>query len=607
MEHSLLDVVWKMSWQVAILAALVWIVCRLASKAPAAWRHALWIVVLVKFFMPPVVHFPSQLAFWQTAGRAKPQPAIIRTLPTPHGSASPAGVELPHSSTSLQPGDPALSSVAAGAVSDFASVLGVIWVVGAAAMAVLLLVRFLRQARLVRASSAASGSMIRLLAECAGRLRLRRVPAVRVSDNARTPMVAGVFRPMIVLPTGILDSCSDTHLRAILLHELAHVKRHDMLILWLHQLAQIVFFFHPGVWLAGHELKKERELACDEMVLSTSAIRATDYAAGYVSVLKLANSAPVTSTSLAMAEPFELEKRRITMILGNRIPRLSIAWLAPLLIVAVVGLPTFAGISTQPVPKPALVPTIETIAKALRDQEAARGDSLEVTYTVTYSDEGTDSTTAYHYIWTPEGVLFESHYQKAGDGAPYRSRVSLTQGGARILTIGSDGSVKGRISPWTPGSGSINLAQMETTGAGLVGKTLYEEIEGGKVAKVQEKIDGHNCWKVERPRKGIRSSRTLRVWLDPDIGYCPRRLEVEYDGGSKMGPISFKNYRKLEGGVWFPMEMERVNVVGAGRQVVTKVQSIRVGREIPIEELEVKFPSGTHVEDKVSGTNYVVP
>ena len=76
MEHSLLDVVWKMSWQVAILAALVWIVCRLASKAPAAWRHALWIVVLVKFFMPPVVHFPSQLAFWQTAGRAKPQPAI---------------------------------------------------------------------------------------------------------------------------------------------------------------------------------------------------------------------------------------------------------------------------------------------------------------------------------------------------------------------------------------------------------------------------------------------------------------------------------------------------------------------------------------------------
>ena len=195
-------------------------------------------------------------------------------------------------------------------------------------------------------------------------------------------MLLGVWRPVILLPLGITESCTPHDLRAMLLHELAHVRRWDLLVVWLYQLEKVLFFFHPVLWLAGREIRKERESACDDLVLSRSAIARRDYAAGFISALRLANRVPAVSTAVAMAEPFEVEKRRLMMILREASPRLSAGWIAALVVVVAAGLPTFGNgvASTRP--------TVEMISSALRQQVEACGDSLQIRYSVSRAPRG---------------------------------------------------------------------------------------------------------------------------------------------------------------------------------------------------------------------------
>ena len=96
----------------------------------------------------------------------------------------------------------------------------------------------------------------------------------------------------------------------------------------------------------------EREMACDELVVRASLISAADYASGYVTALKLARRETAPRMSLGMAEPFEVGKRRLEMILRTDIPRLSARWAVAMAVVAAVGLPTFAGVAKETVVKP---------------------------------------------------------------------------------------------------------------------------------------------------------------------------------------------------------------------------------------------------------------
>lgn len=61
---GVMQLLWMISWQAAVLAAVVWVVTRLARRSPASWRHALWVIVLVKLFVPPFAVVPAEWAFW---------------------------------------------------------------------------------------------------------------------------------------------------------------------------------------------------------------------------------------------------------------------------------------------------------------------------------------------------------------------------------------------------------------------------------------------------------------------------------------------------------------------------------------------------------------
>ena len=98
------------------------------------------------------------------------------------------------------------------------------------------------------------------------RLGLRRPPRVRLSAAVRSPFVTGLFRPVVFLPADIVEQLEPEQLEHVLLHELAHVRRRDVWLSAACAVVQILYWFHPLVWLANSRLATIREQCCDRSV-----------------------------------------------------------------------------------------------------------------------------------------------------------------------------------------------------------------------------------------------------------------------------------------------------------------------------------------------------
>jgi bla regulator protein blaR1 len=88
------------------------------------------------------------------------------------------------------------------------------------------------------------------------------------SSLAQVPMVLGHFRPLILVPVGLLAGLPSSQVEAILLHELAHIRRCDYLVNALQRLAEGLLFYHPAVWWISSVMRAERENCCDDLVVS---------------------------------------------------------------------------------------------------------------------------------------------------------------------------------------------------------------------------------------------------------------------------------------------------------------------------------------------------
>jgi hypothetical protein len=88
------------------------------------------------------------------------------------------------------------------------------------------------------------------------------------SSLAKTPLVVGYLRPVLLIPVAMVAQLPLAELEAILAHELAHVRRHDFLVNLWQTLLETVFFYHPAVWSLSHRLRAEREHCCDDIALS---------------------------------------------------------------------------------------------------------------------------------------------------------------------------------------------------------------------------------------------------------------------------------------------------------------------------------------------------
>lgn len=101
-------------------------------------------------------------------------------------------------------------------------------------------------------------------------LGINRVVAVRASTHVTVPMVVGYMRPVILLPVSLVAQMPLVQVESVLLHELAHIRRHDYLHNVLQSVIETVLFINPFVWMISHTVRKERELCCDDVVMANT-------------------------------------------------------------------------------------------------------------------------------------------------------------------------------------------------------------------------------------------------------------------------------------------------------------------------------------------------
>jgi beta-lactamase regulating signal transducer with metallopeptidase domain len=102
------------------------------------------------------------------------------------------------------------------------------------------------------------------------RARVRVSAPVRmlISALVQVPTVVGWLRPAILLPIGALTGLAPEHITALLIHELAHIRRRDYLINVLQSVAEALLFYHPAVWWVSSHIRTERELCCDDVAVA---------------------------------------------------------------------------------------------------------------------------------------------------------------------------------------------------------------------------------------------------------------------------------------------------------------------------------------------------
>ena len=293
-------------WQATLFALLVWaVVAGLCRQASARARYAMWWLALAKFLVPVpwLAWGVSQL------GVAAPQSS---------GTVS----ELADASLVIwQVAEPAEGLTATKQHAELYCIVTLLWLLGTAALLLHWWWRYRTLTRSLLDSEPATDERILAVLEAARQhANVRAKFSLRVSAKVLEPIVWGVWRPRLVLPTGLAARLTDEELSIVLLHELFHVKQHDNLRAFLQMLVCCGLWFHPLVWWLDRKLLAERELLCDERVLQCGAA-ARHYAAALWKVVEHGLGWPVAGVSHVTGADL---KRRIQVIFNTeRQPLLS--------------------------------------------------------------------------------------------------------------------------------------------------------------------------------------------------------------------------------------------------------------------------------------------
>jgi len=139
------------------------------------------------------------------------------------------------------------------------------------------------------------------------------------STAISAPVVLHLWRPIVVMPEAA-DRWSRARIRAVLLHEFAHIKRNDFHMQTIAQFACVVYWFNPLLWFAAHQLRLERERACDDFVL-VSGTSGADYARDLLEIACGSSSPTTAHFAIGLAERRSQLEQRIVAIVNPRTPR----------------------------------------------------------------------------------------------------------------------------------------------------------------------------------------------------------------------------------------------------------------------------------------------
>jgi ankyrin repeat protein/beta-lactamase regulating signal transducer with metallopeptidase domain len=296
------------SWQIVVLVIIIAVVTLALKNKSAHVRYLLWLIVLAKCLVPPLLTFP--LAVLPAEGPIMEFEPPVVTAPEFAVSSSASLPEPPVSGSSAQITRDKLSRLTTR------QWLGLAWIAG---VTVFILVAVTKAVRtdlwLKRQRKRLPDKLQSEIEKLFSGLSMGISPNLWLVEGIGQPFVWGMLRGGIYLPANFVKVNNTEHLKGVISHELSHVLRFDAAVNLLQVVAQAIFWFHPLVWWANKRIRAEREKCCDEMAIAHLNTKVKNYSRAIVETLVTEYESTRPVPSLAVAGPVKnIEERIKTML-----------------------------------------------------------------------------------------------------------------------------------------------------------------------------------------------------------------------------------------------------------------------------------------------------
>lgn len=383
-----------------VLLILAFALATTLRQASAATRHLVWAMGLVGVLGLPFLTagmpwrlevLPSLVSAWTAGGlgeavRVPAGDRVTDQRPARTGAATDG--KLHNSAPAVSDSRVVQTARSVAPAADATGPLRVtwlllgVWVVGAGLVGARWLADWISLRRFLRCARRLEGSAWEAaIREASDRLLLDTPIRLLESDRVPMPLTAGILRPVVVLPESAREWPDDRR-RAVIVHELAHVRRKDALAHALAWIACALWWFHPLVWGAARRMRVESERACDDLVLRAGT-RASSYADHLLDIACHASRSRAPAPAMPLAQHSEFEGRMLR-ILSPDARRHGLSALKALGIAgsfAAVALPLAAiGPAPSDVARKTELPAAGPFLEPLRpkDQAATIGETLRV-------------------------------------------------------------------------------------------------------------------------------------------------------------------------------------------------------------------------------------
>ena len=361
--RSVVDTSWRASWLILLVMGLRLV---LRGRIAPTLLFGVWLLVALRLLLPmsiPTAWSPFNFA---------PRPAVSGNETGESEAIAPGPLPAEPVDATAEVAQTAHQNVSFVRTLSAANGAALLWAGGVTA---LLLVRSLAwiqfSRRLRRSVAPPSRKETALLADAARSLDMGGVTLL-VTDAVKSPALYGIFRPRILLPPGFAAQLAPLELRLTLAHELAHVRRRDLLADVMLHLAAVVHWFNPLAWFAVRLARQDCEVACDETVLrQVPGTEREGYGVTLLRIARLTTTARQAGFTLGVVASGEQIKRRIQMIIANRSFTPSGMLLGGAVIVALTGL-SFTSELTAQTPIRSAVPVAQP-APAVAAQYSSSG------------------------------------------------------------------------------------------------------------------------------------------------------------------------------------------------------------------------------------------
>ncbi len=291
-----------------LIVSLVFALGFLLRKASAASRHFLWTLCFIALLVLPLATYLSVVeSSWRIPVPVLSPPSELAAAPAPR----PAPAPLPEPSSGSEASAPTEHAAPAAAPP----VWQMAWILGSSLLTVRLMAGLFSSYRTGRRAPAMlDDRWLELLEETKDKIGIRHDVRLALAASSAMPITLGVFRPSIHLPESS-ESYSEPRRSAVLLHELAHVRRRDCLTQLVSQVACAIFWWHPLVWIGARQMRSLSERASDDLVIDTGT-RPSEYAHDLLDMARGLNlrGAAAPLASVTMAHRSRLEERLLAIL-----------------------------------------------------------------------------------------------------------------------------------------------------------------------------------------------------------------------------------------------------------------------------------------------------